>query len=278
MNDEEVFDFADVDVVLRPMLTTPLPGHGATLRSSTAAASPHPLPGTLFGNSPRPVASGVTRGEKKEESGVRLVHVSDPADICGGVIGIMENKKFCAAHPSLCDHPLIHGKRKFELQPDTLYVMSPKKGAMHTTLEPKLAGMCVPSDKALVDLLNDERPVAMWHVYFDGCNTTETLTGYNELETPKDVSWEAIDRPSLEDLERANDFKTPRKVCLMPGVWDNKDTFELIKPEQLDTLDLTGLFPIKGSPSPNQKAFLQMIDGWDRIKGNFELLWTTVKT
>jgi hypothetical protein len=80
---------------------------------------------------------------------------------------------------------------------------------MHTTLEPKLAGNCVPSDKALVHLLNDERPVAMWHVYFDGCNTTKETTGFNELEAPQDDTWEAIDRTSLEDLERANDFKTP---------------------------------------------------------------------
>jgi hypothetical protein len=142
--------------------------------------------------------------------------VSDPSDICGGVIGVTENKKLCAAHPSLCNHPLTHGKRKFELQSDTLYVMSPKKGAMHATLEPKLTAICAPSDKAFVDLLNDKRPVAMWHVYFDGCNTTKESIGQNELEAPKDVSWEAIERPSLEDLERANDFKTPRKVRMMP--------------------------------------------------------------
>jgi hypothetical protein len=34
--------------------------------------------------------------------------------------------------------------------------------------------------------------------------------GENELQAPKDVSWEAsIEHQSLEDLERANDFKTP---------------------------------------------------------------------
>jgi hypothetical protein len=146
----------------------------------------------LFVGSPHPFASGVTRGGKKEETRVHLVHVSDPAEVCSGVIGIVENKNICAVHPSLCDHPLTHGKIKFELQPDTLYVVSSKKGAMHATLEPTLVGNYVPSDKALVDLLNDERPVAMWHVYFDGHNTAEETTGHNELEAPKDVLWEAI--------------------------------------------------------------------------------------
>jgi hypothetical protein len=205
--DDGLFSFEDVDVVVRPMDTMPLP-----TRPSHSSASTQPFPGTLFGGSPRPVTSGVTRGGKKEETRVRLVHVSDPAETCGGVIGVIENQKFCAAHPSLCEHRLTHSKRKFDLDSNTLYVMASKKGAMHATLLPKLDGNCIPSDKALSDLLEDERPVAMWHVYFDGCNTVEETTGANELAAPKDVSWEAIDRPSLEDLERANNFKTPRKV------------------------------------------------------------------
>jgi hypothetical protein len=117
----------------------------------------------------------------------------------------------------------------------------------------------------------------MWHVYFDGCNTTEETTGFNELEAPQDDTWEAIDRMSLEDLERANDFKTPRKVRMMPGFWDHEDAFKMVKPEQMDALDLTGLFPLEGAPSPNQKAVLQMVEGWERIKSNFEVLWNTVK-
>jgi hypothetical protein len=105
--------------------------------------------------------------------------------VCGGVIGLVKNKKFCAAHPSVCEHPLTHSKRTFNLKPDTLYIMSSKKGAMHdATLLPTLNGNCIPADKELVDLLNDEQPVAMWHVYFDGYNTMEENTGQNELETP----------------------------------------------------------------------------------------------
>jgi hypothetical protein len=64
----EEFSFEDADLVVRPMHTTPLPGLGGT-RSATSAASLHPLPGTLFDGSPRPVASGVTRGERRRKQG-----------------------------------------------------------------------------------------------------------------------------------------------------------------------------------------------------------------
>jgi hypothetical protein len=140
----EEFSFEDADLVVRPMHTTPLPGLGGT-RSATSAASLHPLPGTLFDGSPHPVASGVTRGEKKEETRVRLVHVGNPNEICGGAIGAVENKKFCAAHPSQCEHQLTHSKQKLELAPNMLYVMSSKKGEMHATLLPKMDINCVPA-------------------------------------------------------------------------------------------------------------------------------------
>jgi hypothetical protein len=275
----EEFNFEDADVEVRPMVTTPLPGHGDS-RLPSASASLHPLPGTLFGGSPRPVASGVTRGEKgekKEESRVRLVHVSDPNEICGGAIGAVENKKFCTAHPSECEHQL-HAKRKLELKPDTLYVMSSKKGAMHATLLPKLDVHCIPEDKALVDLLNDERPVAMWHVYFDGCNTVEEVSGANELDAPTDLSWEAVDRPSLEDLERANDFKTPRKVRVMPGFVEQIVTYKMETLGEMAPLDLSDLPPISGAPSTSQKAVRQMFEGWDVIKDNFILIWSRIST
>jgi hypothetical protein len=134
MNDEDVFSFEDVDEGGRPRVTAPLPG-SATSSTSFAAA-----PGTLFARSPRPVASGVTRGGKKEETRVRLLHVSDPREICGGVIGLPENKKFCAAHPNDCGFQATHWGKKVELHPDALHVMAPKKGAMHANLLPTLKG------------------------------------------------------------------------------------------------------------------------------------------
>jgi hypothetical protein len=275
---DEEFSFEEPDVVVRSMVTTPLPGEAGPIDQPNLSGSLQPLPGTLFGGTPR-VASGVTRGDKhKEETRVRLVHVSDPKEVCGGIIGVGDNKKFCAAHPSQCEHPLTHSKRKFDLEPNTLYIMSSKKGGMHATLLPKLDERCIPSDKALVDLLDDERPIAMWHVYFDGCNTVEDATGQNELDAPSDLSWEVLARPSLEDLERANDFKTPRKVRVMPGFSDPVDFYKMEYLGHIDPLDLRGLLPISGAPTPSQKAVRQMFEGWDVIKENFEVIWAKLTT
>jgi hypothetical protein len=224
MTDEGMFSFEDAAIVVCPMATSPLSDSGDP-RAFTSPASMQPSPGTLFGNSPIP-ASGVTRGERRKKRELGW-YVRVPTEICGGVIGAMENKKFCATLPSQCEHCLTHSKRKFDLKPDTLYVMSSKKGGTHATLLPKLDVNCIPADKELVDLLNDERPVAMRHIYIDGCNTVEETTCQNELEVPNDVSWEAIKCPSLEDLERANYFKTPRKVRLMPGFVDATYTYEM---------------------------------------------------
>jgi hypothetical protein len=62
-----------------------------------------------------------------------------------------------------------------------------------------------------------------WHVYFNkNCKRVEEATGHNKPEAPQDFSWDAVDRPSLKDLERANDFKTPKKVRVMPGICKSK--------------------------------------------------------
>jgi hypothetical protein len=135
MMEDDEFSFEDVDTGL---VTTPLPG------SAPTSGSFNPRPSTLFGGSPHPVASRVMRGEKKEETRVCLLHVSDPVNVYSGVIGYVENKKFCAAHPSSCEFQATHSKKKFELSLDTLYVMSPKKGGMHATLLPKLDGNHIP--------------------------------------------------------------------------------------------------------------------------------------
>jgi hypothetical protein len=213
----------------------------------------------------------VTRGEKKEETRVRLLHVSDPREICGGVIGSPENKKFCAAHPNDCGFQATHRGKKVELHPDTLYVMAPKKGAIHANLLPTLKGRYVPSDVILADLLEDERPVSMWHVYFDGCNASEEATGENELQgTGYDSSWDHLQRPSLDELERANDFKTPKKVRLLLDL-DMEVKEEPIRLDPLVSLDLTRL-PANNDMTPSQAAVRSMFAGWESIKKNFEAL------
>ena len=161
MTVNDVFSFDDVVDAARPRVTTPLPGVARSPRPA------NPIPGTLFARSPLPVASGVTRGVKKDETRVGLLFVKDPQDICGGVIGHPENKKFCVAHPSVCDYPTSHARNKVELSSNTFYVMSTKKGALHATLLPTLGERYLPPDVKITDLLTDDRPVAMWQVYFE---------------------------------------------------------------------------------------------------------------
>ena len=263
MMDEGAFSFEDVeDGSSPPRVTTPFPG---------APSSAYPRPGTLFGGSPRPVASGVTRGEKKEETRVGLLHVSDPTAVCGGVIGAVENKKFCAAHPSVCEFQLSHLSKKFQLGTDSLYVMSPRKGSMHATLVPRLDRSCVPKNKTIEDLLNEEKPISVWHVYFDECNAMEEAAGENELEAPRDLSWEADDRPSLEHLEKANDFKTPRKVKVNPTYMD-RDVWgkeRLPKMEYVIPLDREDIPEAEDDESAVQIAVRQMLVRWDVITTNF---------
>ncbi len=264
MDDE--FSFEDVDSRGSPMATTPLP------EPAPLSGSYDSRPGTLFGRSPVPVASGVTRGEKKEETRVRLLHVGDPANVCGGVIGAVENKKFCVVHPRLCEFQASHGRKKFELEANTLYVMSAKKGGLHATLLPTLRENCIPADKGLGDLLADERPIAMWHVYFDGCNTSEASTGHNELKGVRGDTWDSQDRPSLEDLEIANDFKTPKKVRLLPEFSEPEEELEDVQLDAIPQLDLTGLTPVKGEPSASQKAVRQIFESWSDVRTNFQIL------
>jgi hypothetical protein len=68
MMDEGAFSFEDVeDGSSPPRVTAPLPG---------APSLTYPRPGALFGGSPRPVASGVTRGEKN----VKISRIRDWLD------------------------------------------------------------------------------------------------------------------------------------------------------------------------------------------------------
>ena len=264
---DALFSFEDVEEVSSParVVTTPFPG---------APSSYYPRAGTLFGASPRPVASGVTVGVKTEDAKVRLLHVGDPTEVCGGVIGSPDNKKFCAVHPSECAFQRTHLGTKFELVTDSLYVMCPKKGSLYATLGPRLPRNCVPKNKALEDLLNDERPVPMWHVYFDECKAAEDSTGDNELGAGLGVSWGDDDRPSLAFLEKANDFHTPKKVKVSPLYNEGTMPLKLGYVDPLETKD--------SSPSDQsevQSAIRGMLDGWKVISSNFLALndWTNDK-
>ena len=115
----------------------------------------------------------------------------------------------------------------------------------------------------------------MWHVYFDECNALEEAAGENELEAPRDVSWEAIKCPSLENLlERANNFKTPKKVRVNPGYMD-RDVFGKEKMPKLVyviPLDLDDIPDPEDDESGVQMAVRQVLVGWQVITSNFSTL------
>jgi hypothetical protein len=75
----------------------------------------------------------------------------------------------------------------------------------------------------------------------------------------------------LEDLEKANDLKTPQKVRLIPGFVEIEDTLEVISLKHIETLNLTDLQPLEDDSVPTQKAVYQMFEGWEIIKVNLEL-------
>jgi hypothetical protein len=77
-------------------------------------------------------------------------------------------------------------------------------------------------------------------------------------------------------LERANDFKTPRKVRVMPGFIEQTVTYKMETLGHMNPLDLSGLLPVGSAPTPSQKAVRQMFEGWEVIKDNFVLIWTRI--
>ena len=111
--------------------------------------------------------------------------MNDLSAVCDGVIGAPQNKKFCVAHPSQCDYyQQSRGAKKFQLGTDSLYVaMSPKKGAYMLRWFPACRKtFYLGSNTDIEDLLsNQERLVAIWHVYFDECKALEGALGENEL-------------------------------------------------------------------------------------------------
>jgi hypothetical protein len=47
---------------------------------------------------------------------------------------------------------------------------------------------------------------------------------------------------------------------------------------QINPLDLTGLPPIDGTPTTSHRVVRQMFEGWNTIKGNFDLIWIMMRT
>jgi hypothetical protein len=217
-------------------------------------------------------------GVKKEDTSVCLLHVLDTSLVCGGVIGHPDNKKFCVSHPNLCEFQTTHAGKKFPLVNDCLYVMSPKKGGLHATVSPSLPVSLLPRNTELSDLLNDVSPVEMWHVFFDECRALEASSGANELgldKSEEERDREERDRPSLYKLEKANDFKTPRKVRVFE--YEPFRNLSYFKLEDVEPFDSDDIEPAEANEEGMQKAVRHVLEGWGKVSANFTALsqWTT---
>ena len=212
---DSLFDFDDVtmDVVPGVAVATPPPRRSASVDQ--------PL-GTLFEGSPAFVASEVTGGGRGNER-VCLLLVRHVEDVCGGEIkGDGSVVRFCSKPPDLCTIA-SHAKSKAALRPGCLYPFVPRKGENQVRLEPSLPLSLVPSDVPLDMLILEEKSISLWQTFMDACRASEAKTGRHELALPsprEDMPpWEEdFEAPSLQELDDADDFRTPKKVRLISGL------------------------------------------------------------
>jgi hypothetical protein len=77
-------------------------------------------------------------------------------------------------------------------------------------------------------LLLEEKSIALWRTYMDACKASEYVTGRNELGEisfgEENPYWDnGVEVPNLEDLSNADDFKTPKKVRVLPFMTKEAD-------------------------------------------------------
>jgi hypothetical protein len=237
--------------------------------------------GTLFESSPPLVASEVTGGVRVND-GVRLCLIRSVDDVCGGEIkGGGTVVRFCSKVPGLCE-VASHARSKANLMPGCLYPFVPKKGENQVRLEPSLRVKLVPADMTLDGLLLEEKSIALWRTYMDACKASEYVTGRNELGEisfgEENPYWDnGVEVPNLEDLSNADDFKTPKKVRILPFMTReaDEDYVEVLEIGAITPLnvDLTTLSPLEGNKrSAGNLGLRKILSEWDGLAEKFGLL------
>jgi hypothetical protein len=210
---DDMFDFEDV------MMDVPAGLGVAAPPPRLAGSIDHPR-GALCESSPACVASEATGGGRGNE-GVRLLLVRETDDVCGGEIkGGGTVIRFCSEPRDTCD-TASHAKGKALLKRGCLHPCVPKKGNNQVRLEPSLPLSVVPRDETLDMLPLEEKSIALWQTCMDSCKASEFKTGRNELGVlSSGGSWgdDLGEAPSLQDLVDADDFKTPKKVRIIPSL------------------------------------------------------------
>jgi hypothetical protein len=219
----ERFDFQDALAAVAGLPDDLFVGSASpsTLGEGTPSGGP-PL-GSLFRRSPSTGVSGATVGGTGEDQKLRVIRVSDKSATCGGLIGgvgiSLSGTRFCGKAADECDVQ-SHKMTKVALENHTLYVKV-KKGKLGSQcrLTPSLPVNRLPIDKPVGEVLEAEHSVTIWSCLFNEWVILEEKTGIKELggDGSSDAqSWVQIDRTGVDEWENAADFRSPKKVKLMP--------------------------------------------------------------
>jgi hypothetical protein len=129
-------------------------------------------------------------------------------------------------------------------------------------------------------LLLEEKSIALWQTYMDSCKASEFKTGRNELGVlSSGGSWEDDlgEAPSLQDLVDADDFKTPKKVRIIPSLSREADE-DYTEAEEIGVIpplniDLSGVTPLEGNEQSSENLALRKIMfEWDGLAKQFGAL------
>jgi len=213
---------------------------------------------------------------------VRLCLIREIDDVCGGEIkGGGTVVRFCSKPRDMCEIA-SHAKSKAILKRGCLYPYVPKKGINQVRLEPSLPLSLVPPDGTLDMLLLEEKSITLWRTFMDACKASEYSTGRNELgelDQKRDIpNWdEHLEAPSLQDLVNADDFKTPKKVRVIPAMRkeDDEEYVEAVEIGAVPPLniDLSDLSPLEGEKKTSGNLALRRIMlEWDGLAGKFGAL------
>ena len=116
----------------------------------------------------------------------------------------------------------------------------------------------------------------------EACKSSEHATGRNELGRPnfseENPHWDkGVEAPNLEDLTNADDFKTPKKVRILPLMTKeaDEDCVEVLDIGSMTPLnvDLTTLSPLEGTKrTAGDLGVRKVLSEWDGLAKKFGIL------
>jgi hypothetical protein len=208
---------------------------------------------------------------------VRLLFCEDVSEFCGGAIKGSGNERFCGRRRSECSIQ-SHKSQKVILQDNHLYIRAPR-GEQALTDNALDAG---PLEREVVTkMMGLSKPIDLWVAYFASLANSEPLDRLSEARSSGSSTgsepWEEVGIPSsLEDFERARStLKTPKRMKVGPLLATFVDT----SPSEgvlLEDMGEVEILPADATTADKeshaQESMLMMIEEWNRVKRNFDLL------